>query len=334
MALSEKLKQKLEVYEQAYFGLDLPVPIKNGNLQAYPVQVKDYYHFYSNLGCLTMDKNIKKVKVLNEKTGIEEIQEISNPKGISQSYMAYLIEQMEDKDYGGQLTAQVIYLLGLVLHIDDGMFCPECDDQGITFKEIAVKMKEIESDSTLSNEEKEEQKKQYYLSNAICPICGKPKREIFSIKDTGTIKKISIYNNDFSPQEFDELIAIILHYNILDYDGDRYMDPLLKKDLEIKAQMENKNYTGPSLEKQLVCISISSPYKIEELKELTLRKLTLMLKTIDAKNVYYTQLQGMYSGMVKFKQDPKHWIFSDNKKDMSKELMSMGDVREKFKHVT
>ena len=27
-------------------------------------------------------------------------------------------------------------------------------------------------------------------------------------------------------------------------------------------------------------------------------KLTLMLKTIDAKNVYYTQLQGMYSGMV------------------------------------
>ena len=59
-----------------------------------------------------------------------------------------------------------------------------------------------------------------------------------------------------------------------------------------------------------------------------------MLKTIDAKNVYYAQLQGSFSGIVKFKEEPKHWIFSDNKKDMSKEVMYMGDVREKFKHVT
>ena len=73
---------------------------------------------------------------------------------------------------------------------------------------------------------------------------------------------------------------------------------------------------------------------MEELKELTLRKLTLMLKTIDAKNVYYTQLQGMYSGMVKFKQDPKHWIFSDNKKDFSKEIMQLSDVHKKFEQVT
>ena len=334
MALSEKLQKKLEVYEQAYFGLDLPVPIKNG-LQVYPVLVKDYYKFYSNLACLTMDKNIKKVKVLNEKTGIEEVQEISNPKGISQSYMAYLIEQMEDKDYGGLLTSQVITLLEMVLHIKNGLFCPNChQDKGLSYDEIITALKEIDNDSTLSKEEKEEQKKQYFLKNSVCPVCGGLRREIFSIKKTDTIKKISVYDYDFSPQEFDELVAIILHYNILDYDGDKYMDPSLKKDLEIKAQMENKNYTGPSLEKQLVCISISSPYKIEELKELTLRKLTLMLKTIDAKNVYYTQLQGMYSGMVKFKQDPKHWIFSDNKKDMSKELMMMNDVREKFKHVT
>ena len=60
----------------------------------------------------------------------------------------------------------------------------------------------------------------------------------------------------------------------------------------------------------------------------------MMLKTIDAKNVYYTQLSGMYSGMVKFKSEPKHWIFSDNKKDMSKEVMSMGDIKDKFKYVT
>lgn len=42
----------------------------------------------------------------------------------------------------------------------------------------------------------------------------------------------------------------------------------------------------------------------------------------------------MYSGMVKFKEDPKHWIFSDNKKDLSKEIMTMKQLRDKFKDVT
>ncbi|PWL40700.1 MAG: hypothetical protein DBY43_06830 [Clostridiaceae bacterium] len=74
----------------------------------------------------------------------------------------------------------------------------------------------------------------------------------------------------------------------MDYDGDKYIDPNLKKDMELKQRLENKNYSSPSLEKMLVCISISSPYTMEELKEkITLRKLSLMLKTIDAKNYYY-----------------------------------------------
>nr|DAG35976.1 MAG TPA: hypothetical protein [Caudoviricetes sp.]DAZ23770.1 MAG TPA: hypothetical protein [Caudoviricetes sp.] len=38
----------------------------------------------------------------------------------------------------------------------------------------------------------------------------------------------------------------------------------------------------------LVCISISSSYTMEMLKEqVSLRKLSLMLKTIDAKGYYY-----------------------------------------------
>ena len=332
MAISQKLQEKLQVYEQAYFGLDLPVPFKK-DLFIYPVTVKDYYKFYSNLSCLTMDKNVVKKKQLNDK-GFEEIIEVSNPKGISQSYMAYLIEQMENDEYGSILTAQVIALLELVMHIKNGFYCPNCHEGELKYSDMLIDIKKIENDSTLSDDEKLKKKREYFLLNSVCPHCGQPRRDIFCIKDTGTIKKICIYDNELSPQDFDELIAIILHYNILDYDGDRYIDPLLKKDLEAKAQLQNKNYNSPSLEKQLVCISISSPYKIEELKDISLRKLTMMLKTIDAKNVYYTQLSGMYSGMVKFKSEPKHWIFSDNKKDMSKEVMSMGDVKEKFKHVT
>ena len=332
MPISKKLQEKIEIYEQAYFGMDLPVPFKK-DLFIYPVKVRDYYKFYSNLSCLTMDKNIIKKKQLNDK-GFEEIVEVSNPKGISQSYMAYLIDQMQNEEYGNLITSQVISLLELVLHIDNGFYCPNCHQEELLYSDMYKDIRNIDNDSTLTDEQKQEKKKQYYVKNIVCPHCGQVRRDIFSIKDTGPIKKLCVYDNELSPQDFDELIAVIMHYNILDYDGDKYIDPLLKKDLEAKAQLQNKNYNSPSLEKQLVCISISSPYKIEELKDISLRKLTLMLKTIDAKNVYYTQLSGMYSGMVKFKSEPKHWIFSDNRKDMSKELMSMGDVKEKFKHVT
>lgn len=38
--------------------------------------------------------------------------------------------------------------------------------------------------------------------------------------------------------------------------------------------------------------------------------------------------------MVSFKEDPKHWIFSDDKRDMSKEIMSLNDLQQKFSQVT
>jgi len=43
------------------------------------------------------------------------------------------------------------------------------------------------------------------------------------------IKNVVLTNKDL-----EELTAIITHYNILDYDGDKYIDPNLKKDLELK----------------------------------------------------------------------------------------------------
>jgi len=30
------------------------------------------------------------------------------------------------------------------------------------------------------------------------------------------------------------LVAVVTHQNILDYDGDKYIDPNLKKDMELK----------------------------------------------------------------------------------------------------
>ena len=103
MALSEELKKKLDYYEQAYFYTDSPVPFLD-DLKIYPVMAKDYYRFYSNLSCLTMDKTAKRVIQKDEKTGEDKEVTVSNPEGISMSYMAYLISQMEDKQYGQLIT--------------------------------------------------------------------------------------------------------------------------------------------------------------------------------------------------------------------------------------
>ena len=48
---------------------------------------------------------------------------------------------------------------------------------------------------------------------------------------------IYIYDIVLEPKELDEFIAIITHQNILDYDGDKYIDPNLREEMELKARM-------------------------------------------------------------------------------------------------
>lgn len=342
--LSEQLEKKLDFYEKFYFALDEPVPFKN-DILVYPVLVKDYYKFYSYFTCLTMDKNTKKQKYMDfdpiSKQEVEKIRDVSNPKGLSMSYMAYLIDMMEDKDFGQGITAYVTSLLELVLHEKNGLYCPDCWEKRmildkdnnkermygsdkskdvIPFEEISKNLKQLDDKEQIV----------YFTEQSICPYCGKRKREVFSIKDTGVTKRLCIYNTELTSQDFEELKAIIMHYNILDYDGDKYIDPDLKADLEKKKKLQNKDYTSPTLERQLVCVSISTPYTTEELKNVSLRKLAYMLKMVDKKQNYYAQVQGQYSGMVKFKEDPKHWIFSDDGRDINKEITMVDDFKRRF----
>ena len=185
-------------------------------------------------------------------------------------------------------------MLEMCLHEKNGLFCPKCGNK-LSKEDILVELsnlaKEIDAMEQKPSEDEIKLKRYQLLSKlSTCSECGEPMREVFSIKQHENImaKKLCIYNHELKAKELDELIAIILHQNILDYEGDKYIDPNLKKDLELKNRLQNKNYSSPSLEKQLICVSISSPYTVDELKEnVTLRKLSFMLKTIDAKNYYY-----------------------------------------------
>ena len=328
--ISEQLQKKLDLWEKCYFSLDEAVPFKD-NLKVYPVLVKDYYKFYSCFPCLTMDKNTKMV-IGEDGKPIK----VSNPKGIGMSYLGYLIESMQEGEIGATLTSQLIGLIELVFHEKNGFFCPNCGEE-ILFEEIKNELDNIIKEIVESKGTKEQidiAKIEYFKEKMKCKKCGSNMREIISIKNEGNIKKLSIKNTDISPKDFDELKALVSRQNILDYDGDKYIDPDLKEELEIKARLQNKNYTSPSLEKQMVCVCAGTGYTLKELKEIPLRKLTLLLKTVDSKANYYAQVQGAYSGMVKFKQDPKHWIFGDNKRDIASEFTSLESFTGKFNDVT
>ena len=328
--ISEQLQKKLDLWEKCYFSLDEAVPFKD-NLKVYPVLVKDYYKFYSCFPCLTMDKNTKMV-MNDEGKPIK----VSNPKGIGMSYLGYLIESMQEGEIGATLTSQLIGLIELVFHEKNGFFCPNCGEE-ILFEEIKNELDNITKTIMESKGTKEQvdiAKIEYFKEKMKCKKCGSNMREIISIKNEGNIKKLSIKNTDISPKDFDELKALVSRQNILDYDGDKYIDPDLKEELEIKARLQNKNYTSPSLEKQMVCVCAGTGYTLKELKEIPLRKLTLLLKTVDSKANYYAQVQGAYSGMVKFKQDPSHWIFGDNKRDIASEFTSLESFTGKFNNVT
>ena len=328
--ISEQLQKKLDLWEKCYFSLDEAVPFKD-NLKVYPVLVKDYYKFYSCFPCLTMDKNTKMV-IGEDGRPIK----VSNPKGIGMSYLGYLIESMQEGEIGATLTSQLIGLIELVFHEKNGFFCPNCGEE-ILFEEIKNELDNIIKEIMESKGTKEQidiAKIEYFKEKMKCKKCGSNMREIISIKNEGNIKKLSIKNTDISPKDFDELKALVSRQNILDYDGDKYIDPDLKEELEIKARLQNKNYTSPSLEKQMVCVCAGTGYTLKELKEIPLRKLTLLLKTVDSKANYYAQVQGAYSGMVKFKQDPSHWIFGDNKRDIASEFTSLESFTGKFNDVT
>lgn len=296
-----------------------------------------------------MDKNTK--TVLDE---MGRPKKVSNPQGIAQSYLAYLIETMEDTKNGHAVTQQVMSLFELIFHIKKGFYCPECG------KEISYEGAMTQMANYVNNIQKEAQEiysKQFddgekhdipkdimkdivhkakmdFLSKLTKCDCGGELRDIFTIKNSGAIKKLVIKNVELGPQDFEELKALVPRQNILDYDADKYVDPDLKEELEIKARLQNKDYTSPTLEKQLVCVAVGTGFSLEYLQKITMRKLSLLLKTVDAKSMYYAQVQAAMSGMVKFKEDPKHWIFTDNKKNIKDELTSLENFEKKFEHVT
>lgn len=323
--MKTSLEDKMVIYEQLYFGEDKPVPFVGG-LQIYPAQLKDYYKFYSLINCFTIDKNA-------DKTGI----------GIPMSDLGYLVYLMQQEG-NERLQNQLYELLGMVFHLENGMFCDDssCEFNDIVgFKDLQKvinhEMEDINKQALSETiEDKQrfilEQKQALFSRLERCPVCGKVMRDVFELnQDSKNRYRLFIKGIEINSKQFKDLKRIYCYQNILDYNDD-YIDPELKEALDEAAQLRAGNTEQPTLEKQKACIVASTGYKFEDLNELTLRKFSLLIRVIAAKVDYTAAKTGEMSGMVTFKTPYPHWIYSNDnpKKNRFKDIMSVDQIEKKI----
>lgn len=316
-----EFEDKLKFYEQKYFTNEIPMPF-NKVLNIYPILVKDYYTFYSLISCFTINKN-------EDPDGV----------GISKSHLDYIFYLMEKEESGKFFTEQFFSLLELVFRIKNGFICtnPECDSEFILYEDFLSQFEQFSVQ--ISNLGKEEQimvQKKYLEEFGTCPKCGSDKQELLNITiDENNRKHLYIGHIEITRNQYDELRRIVCYQNIPDYD-DEYIDPDLKAALEETAQLKNPNNVQPTLEKQMACIITGSSYTYESLMEMSIRKFVLLLRTIDKKLHYLVYKQGEAGGMITFKNEIEHWIYSnsDARKDKFKDLVSVDSFKKKMQDAT
>jgi len=266
------INDKLKYFEQRYFSNDEPVPFIGG-LKIYPILIKDYYKFYSVISCFTMNKN-------------------EDNAGISMSNLEYIYHKINKDEQGSSILNQFITLLEMVFHVDYGLRCPKCN-KVITYEEVNKNLKEliIEDNLDISNFNK----LQYLNDIKICSECGSERDDTIKYIFEKGNNLLFVNNVKITKSDFDELRKIVCYQNIPDYD-DEYIDPELKADLEEAARLRNPNNVQPSLEKQESCIVSSSSYTYDTVKDLSIRKFIMLLRTIDAKLHYFAYRQAEASG--------------------------------------
>lgn len=291
----------LESLTNLYFTFDTPVPIKE-QLMIYPVKVKDYYMFYSLIDILMLDKN-------------------NNPETIPMSYLKFLKYLGEQKD-GGVYNIKLSKLLELMLHIKNGFYCPMCKYE-ITEKVLIEEVNKIGQNT--------EDKIKKFQELKICPHCSQQMYDIirYNEEDNGRVS-LYIYNTQLHSNEFDRLKDIILYQNVSDYEDDSMMDSDLAADLKRLRELKNKNIDDAPLERKIACIAVTTGYTIEQILDLTIRKLRLLLSVEDAKMYYQAAKIGSMAGFVTYKTEPEHWIYQKKKTIFDEGATSLDSLKQKI----
>lgn len=326
--LNKDLADKLESYEHEFFREDKPIPFHG--LTIYPVPVRNFEIFSNCVSCFTLNKN-------------------EEAAGIRMSHLEYLVSKTEKKENNeGQIWSYKIQkLFELIFHIQNGLKCKKCgkillyDGPEFTafiksLRDMIVKANTSGTSGDEKNGKKEEEKNEAKgeAPSLKCPSCGGTEflEEIKIMQDPVTKKHyFSVDGQSIYKQDFDELRQIVLFQNFYDYSDDSWVDPEIKKDHEEKTRIEQKkNDVHATIEKKVVCLSISTHYSFSEIYDMSIRKFTLALATVDDLINYKITRQALMSGFASLPKGEKleHWIYKPDKDMYGDSYKSVDQIKE------
>ena len=301
--LDKKIVEKLESLDQLYFQFDKPIAFK-GSLTIYPIIVSDYNEFVISSSCFSLNKN-------------ECIE------GLKTTNLGYLIYKMSNVD-GDELHNKDVSMWSqyfiksceLIFHINYGVKCKKC---GKVYNYIDFLKLISQKDG----------------DKCACE-CGNDSDFDVNIKyqiNKETKKHELIINDEIlTTSDFDLLRQIVMYQNFPDYKDDSWVDPEIKKDhdRELKIRSGKNGMPTATLEKKIVGVCAKSPYKIEEIYNMKIKKFIILLETInDAMNYYSTRI-GLMTGMVSMKEPVEHWLYK-SEKSMYGSAVTSDDYQSKIK---
>ena len=304
--IPNKIAKELAYYEYRYFREDAPVPFCG--LSIYPATVHDYERFMDATSCLTLNKN-------------------GTLEGIRMTNLEYLYSMMESKngDEAAKWAFRFTSLIDVCFHIKSGYKClkcgrvyefgtPECAKM-LQSVEGRVKDAAIADPSLLETQEGIEK-----LKGLAKPTCDDDGSDvvatIYTKKDEKGKMVLVLDGHEITSADFDRLRQIVLFQNLPDYRDESWVDPSLKKDREMKLELERKqNDVHASIEKKIVCLSISTNYKFGEIYDMPIRKFTMALSTVDDLINYQITKLAMMTGLVSMPKGKtlEHWIYKPDK---------------------
>ena len=316
-SLDKKLVEELKSYEYGYFREDMPIPFCG--LLIYPVQVKYYEEFASCCSCLTLNKN-------------EDV------KGISMSHLDYLISKLrsENSEEARSWSFKLQRLFELIFRIENGLKCDECghvtkynDESYVNYQKklIEIYKKIQETPEEITSEELESVKTKF-----CCPKCGKGEtRSMINIVEDPKTKKsaFSIDGHIINKNDFSKLRQIVLFQNYYDYADESHVDPDIKKDHDEKMRLQQmKNDVHATIEKKVTCLTITTNYKYDEIYNMSIRRFTMALATVDDLINYKIMKQAVSSGFVSLPKGKtiEHWIYKPIKDLYGDAYKSMDEV--------
>lgn len=310
--LPKDIVDALKEYEFLYFREDKPVPFCG--LDIYPATVREFETFSSCTSCLTLNKN-------------------EDPRGVAMSHLDYLISktQIQNEENEGRMWSYKIQkLFEIIFHVTNGLKCKKCGHviayDSPEFQAFIKQIQELTAHPETASEEN--------APTLLCPECGgKEFAEMMKFVQDPKTKKYSLLVDGhlINKNDFALLRQIVLFQNFPDYADDSWVDPEIKKDHDEKMRLQQQqNDVHASIEKKVICLSISTNYRLEDIWGMPIRKFTMALSTVDDLINYKIMKQAVMGGFVQLPKGKsiEHWIYKPNKDMYGDSYKSTDEVQQ------